>query len=144
MIKRLFWHWGGLVLGLYIITLVKPLGITFTKPEDLAWAALVLIVANTIFKPILVLISLPLVLLTLGLFLFVINAVILYTLSHFVPGFHVPSFTAAFFGALLLSFITSLFSSDGKTRSRFNVKMNINGRPARREPREDSGKVIDI
>ncbi len=133
MIKRLVWHWVVLALGLYLITLVKPLGITFNTPEDLAWAALVLILVNTVLKPILVLISLPLVLLTLGLFLFVINAIILYTLPHFVPGFHVPGFLSAFFGSVLLSLITGFFS--GYERRASMRRMDVKTR---------SGKVIDI
>src|SRR5258708_29198095 len=103
MLMRFVWHWLTLALALYLITLIKPLGISFDTAQDLAWAALILILVNTFVKPILVLISLPLVLLTLGLFLLIINAIILYTLPGFVHGFHVPSFTSAFFGSLLLS-----------------------------------------
>jgi len=132
MIMRLVWHWLVLALGLYLITLIRPLGISFNTPEDLAWAALILILVNAVIKPILILISLPLVLLTLGLFLFVINAIILYTLPDFVPGFHVPNFTSAFFGSLLLSLITSLFGGWEVRTRRLNAT------------RSDSGKVIDI
>lgn len=109
MFIRLIWHWLVFAFSLYLLTLIVPLGISFDKPSDLFWAALVLILVNTFIKPILIFISLPLVLLTLGLFLFIINAIILYTLPQFVHGFHVPSFTAAFFGALLLSLITAIF-----------------------------------
>jgi putative membrane protein len=142
MVIRLVWHWLILALGLYLITLVKPLGISFHSTEDLAWAALILILANTFIKPILILISLPLVLLSLGLFLLIINAIILYMLPDFVPGFHVPSFGAAFFGSLLLSVITSLFSGYEKRasgRRRINVTISRPGRPG-----ADPGKVIDI
>jgi putative membrane protein len=129
---RLIVHWAILVFGLYLITLITP--ISFDSPKDLAWAALVLIIANTILKPILILISLPLVLLTLGLFLLIINAIILYTVPHFVPGFHVPGFFSAFFGSLLLSLITGLFTGYEK---RISVR-RVDTTNAR------SGKVIDI
>ena len=76
--------------------------------------------------------SLPLVLLTLGLFLLIINAIILYTLPDFVHGFHVPSFLSAFIGSLLLSLITGLFTGYEKRAS------------ARRADANTSGKVIDI
>ena len=132
MLMRLVWHWLILVLGLYLITLIKPLGISFDSMEDLVWAALVLILVNTFIKPILILISLPLVLFTLGLFLLVINAIILYTLPDFVHGFHVPSFTSAFFGSLLLSLITGFFSGWEKRSSQ------------RADSGTSSGKVIDI
>jgi putative membrane protein len=131
MFMRLFWHWAILVFGLYVITLITP--ISFDAPRDLAWAALVLIVANTIIKPILILFTLPLVLLSLGLFLLIINAVILYTVPHFVPGFHVPGFLSAFFGSVLLSLITGFFTGYEKRASVHHVDVNAR-----------SGKVIDI
>jgi putative membrane protein len=109
MLMRFVWHWLVLALGLYLLTLIRPLGISFDTDQDLFWAALVLILVNTFLKPILILISLPLVLLSLGLFIFIINGIILYTLPDFVHGVHVPSFTSAFFGALLLSLITGIF-----------------------------------
>jgi len=133
MFIRLFLHWAILVCGLYLITLITPLGITFDAPKDLALAALVLIIANTIIKPILVLFTLPLVLLSLGLFLLIINAVILYTVPDFVHGFHVPGFFSALFGSLLLSLITGLFTGYERRVSVQRVVAN---------PR--SGKVIDI
>jgi putative membrane protein len=118
MLRRLLWHWLVLVFGLYLLTLIRPLGIFYDRGSDLAWAALVLILANTFLKPILILISLPLVLLSLGLFLLIINALILDFLPHFVPGFHVPGFASAFFGALVLSIITGLFSGWDRRASR--------------------------
>ena len=124
MVMRLLWHWAILIFGLYVITLITP--ISFDAPKDLAWAALVLILVNTFIKPILILISLPLVLLSLGLFLLIINAIILYTLPDFVTGFHVPGFFSAFFGSVLLSLITGFFTGYEK---RVSVR---------------SGKVIDI
>ncbi|HUB65940.1 MAG TPA: phage holin family protein [Candidatus Methylacidiphilales bacterium] len=136
MLTRFVWHWLILSLALYLITLVPFLGIHFDSYGDLAWAALVLIVANTIVKPLLILISLPLVLLTLGLFLFVINAIILYALPGFVHGFHVPNFWAAFWGSLLLSVITSLFT--GYERRAMSYRRQV------RSVRRGSGDVIDI
>jgi putative membrane protein len=76
MIMRLIYHWLTLVMGLYLIALIRPLGITYDGGRDLALAALILIIFNTVLKPILILISLPLVLLTLGLFLLIINAIL--------------------------------------------------------------------
>ena len=131
MLIRLFMHWAILVFGLYLITFITP--ISFDAPKDLAWAALALILVNTFIKPILILISLPLVLLSLGLFLLIINGIILYTLPDFVPGFHVPNFLSAFFGSLLLSLITGLFTGYEKRESVRRVDVNTR-----------SNKVIDI
>jgi putative membrane protein len=126
MLSRLIWHWLVLAVGLYLLTLITPLGITFDSDSALFWAALVLILANMLLKPILILISLPLVLFSLGLFLLVINAIILKIIPHFVHGFHVPSFTSAFFGALLLSLITGVFTGWEKRRTRV---LRVNARP---------------
>ena len=128
---RFLWHWAILVLGLYIVTLITP--ISFDRPRDLVWAALLLIVANAVIRPFLILFTLPLVLLSLGLFLFVINALILYTVPHFVHGFHVPGFFSALIGSLLLSLLTAVFTGCEK---RVAVRR---GNASTR-----SGKVIDI
>jgi putative membrane protein len=132
MLIRLFWHWAILVFGLYLITLITP--ISFDAPKDLAWAALILILVNTFIKPLLILFTLPLVILSLGLFLLIINAIILYTLPNFVHGFHVPGFFSAFFGSVLLSLITGFFTGYERRVSVRRVDVNT--------PR--SGKVIDI
>lgn len=124
-------HWAILVFGLYLITLITP--ISFDAPKDLAWAALALILVNTFIKPILIFFTLPLVILSLGLFLLIINAIILYTVPHFVHGFHVPGFFSAFFGSVLLSLITGFFTGYEK---------RVSVRRADANPR--SGKVIDI
>ncbi len=131
MLVRLVWHWLVLFVGLYLITLVTP--ISYDAPSDLAWAAFVLILANTFIRPVLIFFTLPLVLISLGFFILVINAIILYTLPHFVRGFHVPGFWSAFFGALLLSVVTAIF---GGMDRRVHVQ-RVAARPT-------LGKVIDI
>lgn len=65
-------------------------------------AALILGVVNAVIKPILVLLTLPVSILTLGLFTFVINAALIWFVSTIVKGFEVESFTAALIGGLAL------------------------------------------
>jgi putative membrane protein len=132
MLLRLFYHWITLILALFFISLIKPLGISYDSKWDLVIAAFILILANTFLKPILILFTLPLVLLTLGLFLLIINAIILYWIPDLVPGFHVPSFTSAFFGSLLRSLITGHFTGWERRTRRVEA-------PATRRD-----KVIDI
>jgi putative membrane protein len=67
------------------------------------FAAFVLGLFNTLLRPVLVLLTLPVTLLTLGLFLFVINACMFYAAGHVLEGFHVSSFGAALIGSLLYS-----------------------------------------
>lgn len=75
-----------------------------------AIAALVLGLANTIIKPILVILTLPVTIVTLGLFLFVINALLFWGVASVVTGFHVTGFWAAMIGAILFSVIGWLLS----------------------------------
>jgi len=68
-------------------------------------AALVLGIVNAVVRPILVLLTLPLTIVTLGLFLFVVNALMLQLASYFVPGFRVAGFGAALWGSVLLALL---------------------------------------
>ncbi|MGI4849612.1 MAG: phage holin family protein [Janthinobacterium lividum] len=74
-------------------------------------AALVLALVNTLIRPILVLLTLPVTLLTLGLFILVINGVMFWAVAQLVDGFHVASFGAAILGALLYSIISWVLAS---------------------------------
>jgi len=73
-------------------------------------AALVLGLVNAIIRPILVLLTLPVTLLTLGLFLFVINALLFWMVAELVQGFTVSGFGAALIGSILYSLITLVTS----------------------------------
>lgn len=68
--------------------------------------AVVLGFLNAVVRPILILLTLPVTLLTLGLFILVINALLFWFAASFVDGFHVSGFWAAFFGAVVYSLIT--------------------------------------
>jgi putative membrane protein len=70
------------------------------------FAALILGLVNTLIKPILILLTLPATLLTLGLFIFVINGLLFWAVAHFIPGFHVAGFMSAVGGAMLYSIIS--------------------------------------
>ncbi|MBC5806875.1 MAG: hypothetical protein DLM53_09745 [Candidatus Eremiobacter antarcticus] len=71
---------------------------------------LVLGIANAIVRPILIVVSCPLEVISLGLFTLVINAVIFYFGLKYVPGYHVPGFGAAFWGAIVMSIISWIIS----------------------------------
>jgi putative membrane protein len=72
--------------------------------------ALVLSIANVIVKPLLILFTIPLTVLSLGLFLLVINALIILLVDYFVPGFSVDGFWWALAFSLILSVFNSMFS----------------------------------
>jgi putative membrane protein len=82
-------------------------------------ASLLLGIANAFVRPILLILSAPLILLSLGFFIFVLNGLLLLVVSQIVPCFHVPGFWNAFFGAIIISFVSWLLSaffrgSDGR------------------------------
>ena len=74
-------------------------------------AALVLGLVNALIRPVLVLLTLPVTLLTLGLFIFVINGLLFWFVGSFVPGFHVAGFWAGVFGAIVYSIISWALSA---------------------------------
>ncbi len=73
-------------------------------------AALVLGLVNAVIRPLLVILTLPVTLLTLGLFLFVINAFLFWLVAELVQGFTVTNFAAALIGSILYSIITLVTS----------------------------------
>src|SRR5689334_19753049 len=74
-------------------------------------AALILGLVNTVIRPLLVLLTLPVTLLTLGLFIFVINGLLFWLVGSFLKGFHVAGFWSAFFGAIVYSIISWALSA---------------------------------
>jgi len=74
-------------------------------------AALVLGLINTIIRPILVILTLPVTLLTLGLFIFVINGLLFWFVGDILSGFHVGGFWAGVFGSIVYSVISWLLSA---------------------------------
>lgn len=79
-------------------------------------AAIVISVANVIVKPILILLTIPITIFTLGLFLLVINALIILLVEYFVPGFAVDGFWWALAFSLILSIFNSMFSELTRTK----------------------------
>jgi len=73
--------------------------------------AIVLGFVNAIIRPILVILTLPVTILTLGLFIFVINGLLFWAVGSFWPGFHVNGFWAAVFGAIVYSVISWILSA---------------------------------
>jgi putative membrane protein len=90
------------VAGLWIAARVVP-GISYDSLGSLLAAAAILGVINAVIRPILVILTLPLTLITFGLFLLVINAFTLKLVTLFLHGFHVKGFWPAFLGALIVS-----------------------------------------
>jgi len=86
-------------------------GIEIRDAKAALWGALVLGIANGIVRPVLVFLTLPFTILTLGLFLFVVNAVMLMLAAALVDGFKVRGFGSALVGSVLLSLLNLAVSA---------------------------------
>ena len=95
-------RWLLLAAALLLVAYLYP-GVTVKSFGAAMIAAFVLGLFNTLLRPILVLLTLPVTLITLGLFLFVINALMFYFAAALLAGFHVNGFFAALIGSLLYS-----------------------------------------
>ena len=104
---RLLINWLLSALALLIVAHVVP-GFHLSGFGAALWAAIVIGLVNATLGLFLKVITLPLTILTLGIFWLVINALMLELASAFVPGFHVSSFGAAFVGAIVLMLVNML------------------------------------
>ena len=104
---RLFFHWLSATIAILIAAYIVP-GITITFIGALI-AAVVLGALNLLIRPILFILTLPITILTLGLFSLIINALLVMLAALLVPGFSVASFWAALLFALALSVINWVF-----------------------------------
>ena len=103
-------HWAITALSLWVASLVFK-GLRFDNSGTLIVSALLLGFANAIIKPMLILFTLPLTLLTFGLFVLVINALMIMLVARLVRGFHVSSFWTAFFAGVFISLLSIAIGS---------------------------------
>lgn len=106
---NLLLRWLLNTLALFLVVTIVP-GFRYTSFATLAIAALVLGLLNAILKPILFILTLPLTIVTLGLFLLVLNGIMLELVAWVVPGFDIDSFGWAVVGAVVLT-IVSFFTN---------------------------------
>lgn len=114
-LARLFLNGLALLVAAYFVP-----GLSVSSPAAALFAGAALGVVNAIVRPALLVVTIPFTLLTLGLFIFVVNALCLGLAAAIVPGFEIASFTAAFFGALIVSIVSwilnGVFVVDRKRR----------------------------
>ena len=119
-------------------------GIKWDTNLALFLAALVLGLLNAFVRPVMMLLSLPLLIFTLGLFTLVINALLLWSVGTFIDGFHVDGFGAAFWGALIIS-ITSMVLNAMTKSNPARVQFHVGKPPPPRPPPDDGGgPIIDV
>ncbi len=105
-ITKLLLNAAALSITAYILP-----GIRFSGFWSLILAAFVLGLMNSIVKPILIFLTLPINILTLGLFTLIVNGIVLYLTAAIVSGFEISGFWTAVLGALILSIISMLLNS---------------------------------
>jgi putative membrane protein len=105
------------ILLVWLINALSLLAVPYVLPSvsiDSFYVALVtallLGLVNTLIRPLLVIVTLPITILTLGLFTLVINGLLFWFVASFVQGFHVGGFWSAFWGAIVYSLISSVAS----------------------------------
>ena len=94
-------------------------GIRYDNVASLIGASLLLGILNAFVRPVLLILSVPLILVTLGLFILVVNSFMLLVIPSIVMGFHVDTFWSAFWGAIVISIVSWILSaffrgSDGR------------------------------
>jgi putative membrane protein len=100
---------GIVALGLWLATAWVN-GVTIDTPATLVLAGLLLGIVNSIVRPIAIVLTLPMTLLTLGFFLLVINAGMVALVAWILPGMHVAGFWAAFWTSVLVSLVSFIGS----------------------------------
>jgi putative membrane protein len=109
-LRPFIFHWGITAVSLWVASHLFR-GIKFADTSSLIVSALLLGFANAIVKPILIVFTLPLTFLTFGLFLLVINALMIKLVAWLVSGFKVSSFWTAFFASIFVSVLSLLIGT---------------------------------
>jgi putative membrane protein len=119
-LAEFFIRWFVTAVSVFVAAWIVP-GIDYTSFTGLAFASLLLGMINALVRPLLLILCLPLILVTMGLFILVLNALLLWFVAGILPGnsFTVSGFWAAFWGGLVISIISWILSaffrgSDGR------------------------------
>jgi putative membrane protein len=107
---RILLVWLVNTLALIAVAYLMP-SITVTSFWSALVAALILGLVNAVIRPVLILLTLPVTVVTLGLFILVINGLLFWFVGSFVEGFVVQGFWAGFFGAILFSIVSWALSA---------------------------------
>ena len=107
--RRFILKWLVTTVSIFIVANLFHL-IQFEDLKVLVLASLVLGILNVFVRPVLIFLTLPINILSLGLFTLIINAFLLYLASGLVPGFEINSFWKAFWAALLISIVSAMIN----------------------------------
>jgi len=119
--------WATTALSLWVASHIFR-GLKFDSGGALLVSALLLGLANAVVKPLLIVFTLPLTLLTFGLFVLVINALMILLVSKLVSGFKVSSFWTAFFASIFISILSIAIGSFVGGSPETTIQMPSGGR----------------
>ena len=115
IVLRLLIYTGAVLLTAWLLP-----GVSVEKFTTALMVAIALAILNTFVRPVLIFLTIPVTIVTLGFFLLVINALIIMLIGKIVPGFHVDGFWWALLFSIILSIIASLFGTSSTTIVRRN------------------------
>jgi putative membrane protein len=134
---NLLWRWFTLALSVFVASHLR-IGISYDTWTALLVVALSLSIVNAFVKPVLMLISLPLILLSFGIFVLIINALLFYAVGAMVNGFHVNNFWSALCGSIVVSLVSLMLGANRKI-----LRMSRQTYPPRPPP-PGKGPIIDV
>jgi putative membrane protein len=140
--KSFLQRWAVNTLGVLVAANVVR-GIHYDSYLGLFLASLLLGILNAFVRPIMILLALPLLIVTLGFFILVINALLLYSVGSLLKPFHVDSFSAAFIGALIVSMVSMVVNwllGTNETR----IRVTRRGKGPTPPPDGGGGPIIDV
>jgi putative membrane protein len=135
-------RWCVLTVAVWAAAGIVP-GVSYDDWQSLLIASLVLGILNAFVKPLLQVVAIPVIVVSFGFFLLVINALLLKFTAWLVPGFHVTGFWPAVGGSLVISLISMLLGYPRHGR-RIVVNSSEPFDPGRRGPPPGKGPIIDV
>src|SRR6202142_1099535 len=139
---RFLGNWAINTFAVLIAAIILRGHIRYANPTDLIVASLLLGILNAFVRPILLLLALPLLIFTLGLFTLVINALLLYFVGVLMGShFQVDSFGFAFLGAIIISIVSIALNA---LTGMGNARVTFQHRPRPPNSDKDDGPVIDV
>src|SRR6516225_5675808 len=116
--RHFVFRWAATTIAVMVASSIVH-GIRYDTVAALIGASLLLGILNAFVRPFLLILSAPLILVTLGFFILILNGLLLLLVPHVVAGFHVDSFWSAFWGAIVISIVSWILSaffrgSDGR------------------------------
>jgi putative membrane protein len=145
-LKSFVQRWVVNTLGVLVAANVVT-GIHYDTTAGLLLASLLLGILNAFVRPLMILLSLPLLIVTLGFFILIINALLLLLVGSLLKPFHVDSFAAAFVGALIISLVSLVVNwllGTGNMRVRVTRGSHRGGPPRGGSPPSGQGPIIDV